>query len=34
MSGKYGKAEVENLKWDDAAWKVKQVYGELTNGKN
>ncbi len=32
MFGKYGKAEVENLKWDDAAWKVKQVYGEVMNG--
>lgn len=26
---KYGKAEVENLKWDDAAGKVKRVYEEV-----
>ena len=31
MFSKYGKAEVENLKWDDAAWKVKKVYGDLMN---
>lgn len=26
---KYGKAEVENLKWDDAAGKVKNLYSEV-----
>ena len=25
----HGKEEVENLKWDDAAWKVKNVYEEV-----
>lgn len=28
---KYGKAEVENLKWDDAAGKVKGVYSEVVS---
>jgi hypothetical protein len=26
---KFGKEEVENLKWDDAAIKVKEVYNPL-----
>ncbi len=26
---KYGKAEVENMKWDESAAKVKKVYGEM-----
>ena len=30
----HGKDEVENLKWDDAAWKVKNVYEEVVQRKN
>ncbi len=29
MFKKYGKVEVENLKWEKAAFKVKQVYEPL-----
>jgi glycosyltransferase involved in cell wall biosynthesis len=33
MFVKYGKAEVEKMKWDDAGRKVKEVYEGLVNGK-
>jgi hypothetical protein len=29
MFKKYGKQEVENLKWEDAALKVKSIYEKL-----
>jgi glycosyltransferase involved in cell wall biosynthesis len=31
MFKKYGKDEVDNLKWEDAALKVKQVYEDVMN---
>ncbi len=31
MFEKYGKAEVENMKWDDAAAKVKEVYNSVVH---
>ncbi len=31
MFKKYGKQEVENLKWEDAAIKVKEIYEQLIN---
>ncbi len=31
MFKKYGKQEVENLKWEDAARKVKEIYEQLIN---
>jgi glycosyltransferase involved in cell wall biosynthesis len=26
----YGKQEVDNMKWDNAAWKVKDIYQQIT----
>jgi len=31
MFTKYGKTEVDNLKWDNAAFKVVEVYNSLLN---
>jgi len=31
MFQKYGKLEVENMKWEDAAKKINDVYSQLIN---
>lgn len=34
MFRKYGKKEINNLKWDDAAFKIKKTYLDVTNLNN